>query len=158
MLKFIEPFDDADMIYDLKDHRYILTEAFVESRGTNLDLLLQTIRLSNPNMAVEHTLDRVSRLVYQSIYSFGRTKETKQYLLACNPELRDVIRDAMYERLQYMLTSGDLSTQAAIIIQDGILLSQYDKIPSVLEQEILISSGILHRGKWQIIKDEKLVY
>lgn len=158
MNRFQNPYSDNEMVYNFQDRRYILTSSFVQSQGVNLNLLLQTIRLANPNMAIPHFLNRVSKLVYGFIYGQGRTRPQKEYMLACNPDLRNVIRDAMMERVLYMLQSGDLSLQSGAIIQDGIRVEVANLIPSVVENQILLNSGILHRGKWSIVINDKLNY
>ena len=155
-MTFIEPFDDADMTYNSSAKRYILTSDFVSNRGINLSLILNTEMAPNPVGLEELFLDRISSLVYNHIYRYGRSKKEKQYLLACSPAFRDVIRDAMLERIMYIIDSGDLSTKAGVIIEKGNRVDVRDLVPSPEEVEILRSAGLLHRGKYIFIKDTTL--
>lgn len=155
---FVQPFDDDSMVYDFDKHRYILTEEYVRQMGIDLSLVLNTDFSPIPASVPSLFLDRVSKLVYSNIYRYGRSKKEKEYLLACNPELREVIRDAMLERIAYIIDSGDMSTKTGALIQQGIRIDVKDLIASVEEETILRSVGLLHRGNYQFVKDETLVY
>ena len=85
-------------------------------------------------------------------------KADKEYLLACNSDLRLVIRDAMMERLEYMVNSGDLSSKSGALITQGTRIDVEDLIPSIVEEMTLRAAGLLHRGKFDFVKDETLVY
>lgn len=155
---FTAPFSDEDMRYDATKHRYILTEEFVRNQGIDLGLELNTDAAPEPSKVPQLALERISLLVYSNIYQYGRQKQDKEYLLACHPDLRDVIKDAMMERLKYMIDSGDLSTRSGALITQGTRVETKDLIPSVMEEMILRPTGLLHRGKFDFIKDESLVY
>lgn len=155
---FVQPFDDETMVYDLNNHRYVLTEEYVRQMGIDLSLVLNTDFSPIPTSVPALFLDRVSKLVYSNIYSYGRAKKEKEYLLACNPEYRNVIRDAMLERIAYIVDSGDMSTKTGALIQQGTRIDVKDLVASVEEENILRSVGLLHRGEYQFIKDETLVY
>lgn len=156
---FIEPFSDMEMEYIKKEKRYVLDASYFEEvTGRSLSAELEAAGFATPELASQYTLNRVSRLVYNNIYSYGRTKRQKEYLLACNPEMRPIIRDAMIERLLYMMESGDLSTKSGIVIEQGSKISTTDQIPSVVEEMILRPTGILHRGSYHFIPREDLDY
>lgn len=157
-MNFVQPFDDDSMIYDFDKHRYILTEEYVRQMGIDLSLVLNTDFSPVPANVPALFLDRVSKLVYSNIYRYGRSKKDKEYLLACNPELREVIRDAMLERIAYIIDSGDMSTKTGALIQQGTRIDVKDLVPSVEEEAILRNAGLLHRGDYQFVKDETLVY
>lgn len=154
---FIEPFSDADMVYDFDKHRYILTPQFCRNNGFDFDLLDKD-NFPDPQLAEDIVLNRVSLLVYTNIYNYGRTKKQKEFLLACDPDLRDIIRDAMFERLIYMNASGDLSIRSGALISQGTRVDTEDLVPSVTELMILRASGILHRGAYHFVIDEEKVY
>lgn len=156
--RFKEPYDDEDLIYNHKERRYVLTEDYVRNMGVNLSLELNTDAMPEPSRGVEVVLDRISVLVYSNIYSHGRSKETKEYLLATRQDLRSAIRDAMYERLRYVIDSGDLSTRSGALISQGTRVERADLIASVIEEDILVRTGILHRGEWSIIIDPSIDY
>ena len=155
---FQAPFDDDAMTYDFDKHRYILEDDYVRSQGIDLGLILDTEHAPEPSRVEEIVRDRVSLLVYENIYQHGRSREQKQYLLACNPNYRNIIRDAMVERLRYMVDSGDLSTRSGALVSQGTRVEVRDLLPSVVEEMMLKGSGLLHRGEYSFIKDETLVY
>lgn len=158
IMEFREPYSDEDMIYDKSTRRYILTEDFVLNKGINLSLELNTDGAPDASSVARETLKRVSLLVYSNIYNYGRDIKTKEYLLACNPELRQPIRDAMLERLKYMIHNGDLSISSGTSINHGVRIETDDLIPSVIEEMILRPTGILHRGKWAVPINKELDY
>lgn len=157
-MTFINPVTDSDMEYDLNTHRYVLTEEFVRDNGIDLSLMLDAEHMPEPSKAAKIYLQHLSFLVYSNIYSYGRTKDDKEYLLACSSELRPVIRDAMMERIHYMYNSGDLSSKAGAIIENGTRVETQDLIASPIEEDILRTAGLLHRGEYFIMKDDSLVY
>ena len=152
------PYSDSEMTYSTSTHRYTLTLDYVRNHGIDLSLILDTENHPDPSAAPQQVLDRVSMLVYSNIYNHGRQLATKQYIMACNSDLRDVIRDAMMERLEYLANSGDLSSRSGAIVSQGTRVDVEDLIPSVIEEMILRSAGLLHRGEYQIVVDETLVY
>ena len=154
---FIEPFSDADMVYDFDKHRYILTPQYCRNKGFDFELLDRD-NFPDPQLADELVLDRVSLLVYTNIYNYGRTKKTKEFLLACDPDLRDIIKEALFERLTYMNASGDLSIRSGALISQGTRIDTEDLVASVMELMLLRPTGILHRGDYHIIIDETKVY
>ena len=155
---FVVPFDDDAMVYDIDTHRYVLTEKYLTSIGVDLSIILNTESAPVPADIPKFFLKRVSFLVYSNIYSYGRSKEDKEYILACNPNLRDVIKDALVERVAYITDSGDMSTKTGALIQQGTRVDTKDLIASPQEENILRTAGLLHRGAYSFIKDETLVY
>lgn len=156
--QFIEPFSDADMVYDFKKHRYILTAQFCRNRGIDLDSLVNKDLFPDAQTATDIVLDRVSLLVYTNIYSYGRQKDDKEFLLACHPDLRDIIKEAMFERLNYITSSEDLSIRSGAMIEQGVRIETRDLLPSVIEEMLLRPTGLLHRGEFEYVKDESKVY
>lgn len=150
------PISDSEMTYDISKHRYILTMDYVRNRGIDLSLILDTAGHPEPANLPNQLLDRVSALVYANIYNYGRQKLEKEYMLACDPELRGIIRDAMFERLNYYTSSGDLSTKSGVLLNQGTKLDLTDKIPSVVEEMILRPTGLLHRGKVNVVINKSL--
>jgi hypothetical protein len=153
---FAVPFNDAEMEYDATTHRYELTQKYLSSIGIDLSIILDTE--SAPLDVPKFFLKRVSFLVYSNIYSYGRSKEDKEYILACNPNLREVIKESLVERIAYITDSGDMSTKTGALIQQGTRINTQDLIASPQEENILRTAGILHRGNYYFIKDETLVY
>jgi hypothetical protein len=64
----------------------------------------------------------------------------------------------MFERLNYVTSSGDLSTKSGALIDQGTRVNTGDLIPSIIEEMLLRPTGLLHRGKFEFIKDLNLVY
>jgi hypothetical protein len=158
-MTFQAPFTDTTMKYDFNKHRYILTTDYVRQVGIELGLSLDSDYAPEPSKVPELVLERISLLVYSNIYQYGRNKEDKEYLLACKPELRDVIRDAMTERLRYMIDSGDLSTRSGALITQGTRVEVKDLVAGVVEEMILRPVGLLHRGDFFLPnKDKTLLY
>lgn len=157
-MAFQNPYSDDTMTYNSDERRYVLTEQYCKDNGIDLGLILETSALPNPSDGPRLLLERVSRLVYTNIYNYGREKETKQYLLACNPDLRPIIRDAMFERLNYITSSGDLSTKSGAIVANGTRVDIKDLVPSVVEEMIIRPTGLLHRGEFYVVIDGTLEY
>lgn len=157
-MAYIEPVSDSTMVYDKDKHRYILTEDYVRGQGIDLSLILDTEHSPEPNKVPDLFLERVSFIVYNNIYSYGRQRKAKEYMLACNSEFRPIIRDAMMERIAYIYSSGDMSTKAGAIIEQGTRVETRDLIPSPEEEDLLRSAGLLHRGEFFINYDESLDY
>jgi hypothetical protein len=155
---YTEPYSDTSMTYDYDNHRYVLTENFVRDSGIDLSLHLNTEQYAVPSKAPGIFLDRISQLVYGNIYNYGRERETKEFLLACDEKLRPAIRDAMLERIRYMASSGDLSVKSGALIQHGTRIEVEDLISSPQEKDILRATGILHRGKYFININSDLTY
>lgn len=158
MTEFQAPYSDFDMTYDINTKRYVLTDEYLRSVGIDLNIVLDTEYAPEPSKVEGIVRERVSLLVYTNIYNHGRAKADKEYLLACNPDLRPVIRDAMVERIRYMIESGDLSTRSGALVSQGTRITVDDLIPSVIEEMILRPTGLLHRGEFFLVKDENLVY
>lgn len=146
------------MKYDVGKHRYILTPEYCRNKGLDLDILIDKDLFPDPQKAVSIALDRVSLLVYSNIYNYGRQLAKKQFLLACHPDFRLVIRDAMFERLNYVTSAGDLSLKSGALISSGTRIETRDLIPSVLEEMILRPTGLLHRGEFEMTIDDTKVY
>jgi hypothetical protein len=152
------PFSDNEMTYDFENHRYVLTPEYCRDQGIDLDIVINKELFPDTQTSVNIVLNRISLLVYTNIYNHGRVKEDKEYLMACDPTLRLIIRDAMFERLNYVTSSGDLSTKSGALIDQGTRVNTADLIPSVVETMILRPTGLLHRGNFEFVKNTDLVY
>lgn len=146
------------MVYDFDKHRYILTSQFCRDRGIDLDILLNTDIFPDSQVAKEIVLDRISLLVYTNIYNYGRQKRYKEFLLACHPDIRDIIKEALFERLNYVTTSEDLSTKSGALVSQGVRIETKDLVPSLIEEMLLRPTGLLHRGEYDFFIDESKVY
>jgi len=158
MYSFQAPYDDDAMSYNSSKKRYILKEEYVRQLGIDLGLILDTQGSPEPSKLPALILDRISLLVYTNIYNYGRQVEDKEYLLACNSLWREPIRDAMVERLRYMVDSGDLSTRSGALISQGTRVDVKDLVAGVVEEMILRRYGILHRGRYDFVRDDTITY
>lgn len=156
--KFQAPFSDDQMVYDKGKRRYILTADYVANKGLDLSFLLSTDHLTVGVSAAEIALDRASLLVYEFIYTHGRERDNKEYMMACNPRFRPILRDAMFERLSYMLTGGDLSLNSGALIEQGMRIDTEDLVASLIEKQILSGAGLLHRGDYRFQRDLTIEY
>jgi hypothetical protein len=94
-------------------------------------------------------LNRVSHLVYCHIYSYTPNVAAVEFMLAKNERYRDVIKAAMLERVLFMLSSGDVTTQSGLNLRDGRKISKADlKDASIpMEEEcILENAGLTYTG------------
>lgn len=146
------------MVYDFQKHRYILTPQFVRDRGIDLDIVLNKDLFPDPQVAIEVVLDRISLLVYANIYNYGRQKRYKEFLLACHPDIRDIVKEAMFERLNYVTTNEDLSVKSGALVSQGVRIETQDLVPSLIEEMLLRPTGLLHRGEYDFMIDESLNY
>jgi hypothetical protein len=146
------------MVYNFDKHRYILTPQFCRDRGIDLDVILNKDLFPDSQNAIDIVLDRISLLVYTNIYNYGRQKRYKEFLLACHPEIRDVIKEAMFERLNYVTSSEDLSVKSGALVSQGVRVETRDLVPSIVEEMLLRPTGLLHRGEYDFQIIEDLVY
>jgi hypothetical protein len=101
--KFEKPFDDTDMIYDIKRHRYVLTKEFVEN-----ELPYNIGEFLNDGKEIEIFLREMSSDVYRLIKKFTNigSWETKEYFLSNCHNLREIIKEALLAQTRYAFRSG----------------------------------------------------
>lgn len=144
------PYSDKDMTYDYNSHKYVLTPQCVKNElGQDLEEVLDKTGDANPSTLAERFLKRVSHLVYCHIYAYAQNVPLVEYMLAKQERFRDVLKNAMLERVLFMLTSGDVTTQSGLNLRDGRKISKADlKDASIpMEEEcILENAGLLYAG------------
>ena len=154
MADIVYPYNDDAMAYDLDWHFYKLKEDYVTNElGEDLIGTLNLADDTKRASAVDRYLRRISRVIYNYIYSHcsTNTKDYVEYLLAKKPEWRKIIQEALEEQLYYTLRNGDLTTYNGIDIYNGtkMQLKREDTI-SPLASDVLANAGILYNGFYSI--------
>lgn len=140
-------FDNDEMSYDARKHRYVLVEECVlEDMNIDLRAVLNTSDVADVANAPQRFLERVSAVVYSYIYRHVPFRYKTERELALNDELRDYICDALKEQLLYILNNGDLTGIAGINVETGMgtdpaRMREIEIAP--LAKDILIDSGIV---------------
>lgn len=144
------PQNDYAMTYDKSRHRYILTtEDVLVNLNINLHAELRTNGLAADEAnEADKLLDRVSRIVYQHIYSHASRPRKMERRLALDPGLRDIIREAMEEQLLYILANGDYTNLSGINTETGAAYTESIRAATVspIAGEILMNAGLLFVG------------
>lgn len=119
------PYDDDDMVYDYKNHRYILTEKCVfDELGINLSAQLNMAGDSNNTAVINRILSRASRTLYNWIYANGGNTQWQEYMLATFPPLRENIKEMLIIMLDYNLRESNISTWSGINQSKGTYIDR----------------------------------
>ena len=140
--------NDDSMIFDESKQRYVLTVQCALDNNVDLEHELDTSGGPAKNNLALHILDRISRTVYNFIYSHGNM-EIKRRMLAENDEYRPFIKDAMIEQLLYFMANGDLNALARIDMQNGreyTSAAKRDAAYAPEMQNILAQTDLLYCG------------
>lgn len=141
------PYNDNNMNYNRYKHRYVLTEAHVlEALNVDLRTVLNTSDSADIANAPERLLDRVSKIVYEYIYSICAFRYKTERDLALDDKNRDFICEAMGEQLLYMLNNGDLYGMSGINADTGAVVDARSiRAAQIapLAKDILINTGIV---------------
>lgn len=107
--KECRPYSDDYLFYDERTKHYILTEkALIEKIGVNLRERMGQSALVNPEVAIKSFCRTVSDMIYQFIHSHNVNNARQDYLIACVPDLRHIIQQAMEYQAVYVLNVGNL--------------------------------------------------
>ena len=148
------PFNDCEMTYDTKKHRYILVAAYVEdTTGISLGSLNKA-GLVNAADRANIFLDKVSDFIYRYIYKHAQNKNYVEFMLAKAPALRDVIRDAMIEQVRYWRENGDIGLETGVNLKDGRAMEPV-QLRGVMRisadaYDILLNAGLLYTGTYRV--------
>ncbi|MBQ8357876.1 MAG: hypothetical protein IJX39_08745 [Clostridia bacterium] len=141
-------YNDDMMTFDDVKQRYILTNECALANNVDLGKELNSTGVPSRSNLPAQILDRISRTVYNFIYSHG-DRYGKEKELAENDYYRPFIKDAMIEQLLYFMVNGDLSVVARVDAQTGREFSRAAKLDAAYApemQNILAQSGILYCG------------
>lgn len=146
----ITPYTDTDMVWNEDRHRYILTIAAVDNEY-NVSFVAFAGNIEN----AESLLREISADMYKYVYRYNRRAEKKrravEHLLAKNGDLREVIRDAMLDMVRALIRGGyTLQKDLSWVNPERGTVLDLSNIPSIAPdaQELLLSSGILHKGEY----------
>lgn len=147
MKKYIS---DEYMEYDIDKHRYILTnEAMEEFYGIDLRAVLNAEGDFNPDTLPYRFLDRVSKQVYNYIYSWAADKNQTEFVIS-DKSYRQDIQDAMLElAYSYLMENKDPN----ILFKESSLGTIV--VPPVV-QTILMNGGLLFRGQFNGLPSDYL--
>ena len=140
------PYDDNYMMYDRREHRYVLTENFVrEKMNIELSSLMDTSFSVDVTNEARLFLDRVSRTVYGYIYRLCPHRYAKERELAFDEKMRDVLRDAMAEQITYIIFNGDLSLYSGLNASGGGTESSRIRSAEIapIVRDILTNTGVV---------------
>lgn len=141
----IKPYNDDHMIYQLENHRYVLT---VDNANwqTGLDLL----DLWQTQENLEWYLEYVSRVAYTYIYSLKQPKYKKkmEYYLSHSKYMREAIEAFLIDMITYNFEDGGF----LIAYQTGMNLKEMKELPmsinnaaSVVGRKIVENYTLAHR-------------
>ena len=140
-------FDNNEMFYDKRKHRYILTtECVLEDMNIDLGVVLNTSDVADTANAAKNLLDRVSMLVYRYIYKVVPFRYKAERALALEDEYRAPICEAMKEQLLYILNNGDFSALSGVNLESGMVIDQArlrEAEIAPIARDILIDAGVL---------------
>lgn len=90
-----KPFNDADLIYNYEEHRYVPTTDLI-LRKTGIDLvngnILNSVDDANPSELGDRVLDEISAHIYATIYGMTLNENYVSFMLACDTEYRDRLK------------------------------------------------------------------
>lgn len=144
------------MVYDYNEHMYILTPTFImQEYGINLATTLELTDVENPADMPKIWLKRVSRMIYEKLYSTTYDRAYKEFILAKNGNLRQYIQFWLGEQALYMLNNGDIGLQAGISYEKSSSNDLYqmrgDRMYSPLVIQSMKSVGALYTGNYAYV-------
>lgn len=153
-----KPFSDEQMKYDFEEHRYILTKEYVLKRsGIDLSKVLKPGFIDQPQQRVDNFLNQLSDEIYGWIYEHNADNDYQEYLLAKNPLLRNIIRNAMFQQVLYVLVNGDLNMYSGVNVKSGQIADQRKMVEAAIApaakrelNKIIpgIGLAITYQGTW----------
>lgn len=158
------PFDDQDMRYDYKTHKYTLTkECVFNELGINLDTRLNVARNDNQSAAADIALKQISTHLYNFIYARTRNKQYIELLLAKYEPCRELLKQCLLNEVQYTITNGQFWNYAGVNLSDsgtidinalrGARVVSYDT-EQILYQPLPNGAVLLYQGSYNVPKFE----
>lgn len=133
------PYSDEEMYFDESSKRYILTQKGVLNNiGENLSIRLDKGRGNNVENVVKFFLARISNNIYRYIYAHNTNNALQQAIISKHPFMRNLIKEAMLEQVNYELVNGDLTLYSGVDIRKGQKMEDFqDRAIAPLAKEIL---------------------
>lgn len=104
----IEPYDDELMIFDPILKQYQLTEKGIfQGLGVNLGDDLYTGASANPSMEAVRVIKKVSRIVYNYLYSGCMRPDQQELDLHYLSFMRPIVYQMLVAQMEYYLGKGD---------------------------------------------------
>lgn len=147
-----KPFNDADLIYNYEEHRYVPTTDFI-LRKTGIDLVngnvLNSVDDANPSELGDRVLDEISAHIYATIYGMTLNENYVSFMLACDTEYRDRLKRVFVNEVRYALRAGDFwftldeMERANFITRDSVNLLN--------KQHSETGIRLLYRGRFNVL-------
>lgn len=119
------PFNDGDMVYNYRSHRYTLTPSVVkEVLNIDLDAVLNSRGSADKSAVTAAFLNNISNVIYSFIYSNGVQNQAQEFLAAKHPTARVLIREAMLEQVAYEIMNGDISKLSGVDVRKGGIMDR----------------------------------
>lgn len=147
-MTFKKPYNDEDMTYDLKRHRYILTINYAKS-------LIQNAY--KDDYALENRLKEISSTVYNYIYNRGNSynKKYTRLFLNATENGRELIKEALEMQLNADADNGynDIGKQNPIDFNTGNTIAREKIIENIVTPECanLIDNSASDLGGYSIV-------
>ena len=146
----ISPYNDDYMVYDLDRQLYLLTD-----KGVKVLVGEELVELAGNINKAEIVRYEVSQDIYNYIsrYSLRETDKYKKWLIAKDPELREIIKRVLADQMRYYIRSGAglLKDMHGIQIEKSraLDLSQIrgKALISPSSETLLLNSGLLYVGR-----------
>ena len=128
---YIKPYDDNDMRYDYKFHRYILRTEYANFQ-TGLDLL----QLWKTEENLEWYFEYVSRVVNHYIIQFKSPKyaEHMEYYLSHSKRMRMALAEIMTDTIAYNFEDGGF----LVAYQTGVNLKEMEQLEMKIETAVSV--------------------
>lgn len=139
------PTDTDQMKYDYTYHKYILdVPAFATKTGIDF------VALEGSLTKAKDMMYRISRTVYNFIYSHTHYRNAMEYWLATTTDVRAIIQEALEEQARYQaeMSAEFLKYQSGINFQNGV------QIP----MERIRGESVISPDAVNILRENKLLY
>lgn len=132
------PKNDIYTIYDIKKHRYILTEKYLEIiLGVDMQSIMSSNGGVNSTVLINSLLDNISSEVYSYIYKHNNT-QTLQYIIAKSESAKDIVKEAMGKQALYVIYNGDLGF-SLVKEENEMSLNKYAK--EIIDNQVVEETG-----------------
>lgn len=149
---------NIDLNYNIKQHRFLITEDGYEERfGVSLLGLVTNPITTNEDIAVKVFINKVSTDVYTFIYSKAYDRDVTEYKLATENDLIECIEEVLYEYANYLIYNGSIYDNS-YVTESGISVTnnQLDDNFPVICFNLLEARGLLRTSKYVGFDKSKL--
>lgn len=143
-----------EMKYSTKYHMYLLDVEHLKN-----DFGLDFVARDGSKIKATDTMYKISRTIYQFIYSHTRYKKAMEYWLAKDESLKPIILQVLEEQARYEFETNAeyLSVQSGINVLNGVIIP-INKIRGLVRiapaaEEILRNNQLLYQGQRIVTKN-----